>query len=117
MVISDPEKDPSQIVLVNFTKWQNNHDKTCVVQPGEHPYVAVRSIVYYPAPLVKTLKNLQQSEAYGLLKYHTDLSPELLKKIQLGAIKSPFLPLKARAVLVSQFPDLAEEAGMPPCLP
>ncbi len=84
MIISDPKQNPDQVVLVNFTSWQYIHDQTCIVNVGEHPSLATRSLVYYPEPMIRTLVNLQKSEKYGLLKHYPDLSAELLKRIQRG---------------------------------
>jgi hypothetical protein len=93
MVVSDPAKDPAHILLVNFTSWQHIHDQTCVVQVGEHPWLKTRSVVYYPAPRIVSLAQLEQRIQYGLLSFHADLSPQLLRKIRVGALLSPFIPM------------------------
>jgi hypothetical protein len=109
MIISDPKLNRDQVVLVNFTSWQCIHDQTCIVSPGEHPYLAHRSVVYYPEPMIKTLKNLEQSDRVGLLQYHENLSPQLLEKIQRGALCSPYIPIKAKRIIAEQFPNILDE--------
>jgi hypothetical protein len=108
MVITDPKRNPDVVVLVNFTGWQIIHDKTCVVEIGEHEFITKRSVVYYPEPLFKKLATLQKDDKYGLLQYRADLSSELLKRIQLGALASPHTPLKAKKIIMEQFPQLLE---------
>ncbi len=110
MIISDPKLNPTEVVLVNFTTWQHIHDQTCVVNKGEHPFLATKSVVNYRCPLIRPLEKLKKREQEGLLSNFPDLSPELLKKIQMGALNSRFLPLKAQIIMSEQFPDLLDEA-------
>ncbi|HVX85482.1 MAG TPA: hypothetical protein VH253_11930 [Phycisphaerae bacterium] len=64
-----------------------------------------------PAPRVVSLPQLQQRQNYGLLNFHADLSPQLLRRIRIGALLSPFIPMEAGEIILEQFPELADETS------
>ncbi len=107
LVISHPCPKTQSVVAVNFTGWQHGFDQTCIVQVGEHPYVAKRSLIFYPNPRMYKLTTLDKLHKYGLLKFHEDLSPELLQRIQLGALTSPHMPIAPKQIIREQFGHLS----------
>ena len=38
IVISDPSQHES-CVIVNLTSWRSDKDQSCVLKPGDHPYI------------------------------------------------------------------------------
>jgi len=106
LVISAPCPKTQSVVSVNFTGWQHGFDQTCIVQVGEHPYIAKRSLVFYPNPRMYKLSTLDKLNKYGLLEFHEDLSDELLKRIQVGALKSPYMPITPKQIMREQFGHL-----------
>ena len=102
VIISDPSQNPNQIVTANFTKWKADKDQSCIVDVREHPFIKVRSCVYYREDRLITL------EQYEKLLRSCDLVPnepvreDLLKRILEGAAISPHLSFGSREILVNQ---------------
>jgi hypothetical protein len=47
MIISDPARDPSKVLIVNFTTWESHIDKACIVEAGEHPFIVHKTLINY----------------------------------------------------------------------
>lgn len=102
MIISNVQQSSNEVVIVNFTTFDNRKDSSCVLDKGEHPFVNHRtSVNYYDAKTVST-KTLTQLESYGSITRKEDLSDEVLAKILEGAAISPFLNLGIRKFLEDQ---------------
>jgi len=39
IVLSDPNKDAAKVLLVNMTTLSDKKEKTCVLRPGDHPWI------------------------------------------------------------------------------
>ena len=102
MIISYVKQPLNEVVIVNFTTFDNKKDSSCVLDKGEHPFVKHRtSVNYYEARIVSSEK-LTQLESYGLITRKEDLDDEVLAKILEGAATSPFLKLGIRKFLEDQ---------------
>jgi hypothetical protein len=102
IVISDDETS-QEVVIVNFTTLQAiSADKSCVVEPGEHPFVHHRTCVNYRDARVVPLVLLESGRKSGLLTPNSNVSQELLAKIRQGAANSRLTPMKVLAALESQ---------------
>jgi hypothetical protein len=102
MVISDPRKDPANVLIVNFTTLQPIHESCCLVNAGEHPFVHHQTCVNYAASKVTTDQKLELARARGLLTMHQDLSPQLLQRIRESAMESQRLKLDHAQILANQ---------------
>ena len=49
-IISYPTHD-NNILLVNVTKYKVGKDTSCVLYPGDHPFIKQKSIINYADPL------------------------------------------------------------------
>jgi len=56
-MISDPEKDDS-VLIVNLTTVRNHSDKTCVLGPGDHPFVRHATCINYADAEAPTVRHL-----------------------------------------------------------
>lgn len=88
VVVAGPTS-AGEFVIFNFTSWRDGCDESCVVQSGEHPYIAHKSVIAYARG--QSLSNA----AWALLQRYgctikRRVSPELLRKIQEGALASEF---------------------------
>lgn len=102
VIISNVKQSSNEVVIVNFTTFDNRKDSSCVLDKGEHPFVNHRtSVNYYDAKTV-SMKTLTQLESYGSITRKEDLSDEVLAKILEGAAISPFLKLGIRKFLEDQ---------------
>jgi len=101
VVISDPRKNPDQIVTVNFTSYDVKKDQSCIVERDEHPFVKHRTCIYYRNNLLR-LVNYNRFLASGDIVPHAPVDQTLLRRILDGAAVSSFIPLENRKILVEQ---------------
>jgi len=87
VVLSDPAVNPSKIVFVNFSS-QPYHERTCVIEPGEHPYVKKQTYIPYQFAYVLPLAYLEEAESSGRLRKQAPLSSTLLQRAIFGASRS-----------------------------
>ncbi len=103
MVISDPLIDADQpVVIVSFTSYREDKDQTCILQPGEHPFVRKPTLVYYEDTREVPNAHLEALAARGMLVRQENVTPQLLRKIRQGAADSRRIPLGCRKILAEQ---------------
>ena len=96
VIITSPNH-AGEIVMVNFSSYRKDSfelDDTCVEEPGEHPLVTRKTIVRYQSAQVKPILPIEQALKKGLIEQAPPVSPNLLKRIQQGALSSPWTPRK-----------------------
>lgn len=101
MVLSTPTAD-GQIALANLTthgRLSTCGDSCVVVKPGEHPYVVRASCIYYRGALLNPVAPLDGAKARGVLQQHEPCTPELLRRIQDGALASRFVAGAVKAAI------------------
>lgn len=93
-------KSSDSVVIVNFTtKPSFSHDDTCTVTKGEHPFVVHETIVNYRQSQVVDDAVLEGAKAHGYIEMRDAVSPGLLRRIQEGAIASPYAPQKVQSAV------------------
>src|SRR4051794_40876984 len=103
MIISDPARDASKVLIVNFSTWQPHLYLACVIEAGEHPFVVHRTVVNFARARIVTDAALERLQAAGRLQTLSDaLAPALLKRIRESAMNSVTLPLEAGDILIDQ---------------
>jgi hypothetical protein len=98
-IINKPEDHCGVALIVNLTTLRPGAETTCVLSPGEHPFIKHNSYIRYSGAREASVSELQNAVKRGLLKPHQAASPALLEKIRAGARASPRLPQKLRALL------------------
>ena len=102
LIISDPELDPDQVLIVNVATWREGEDASCRLGRGEHSFIKHDSYVnYYDAKVVSEL-TLRDLETKRLINWQSPLSTQLLAKVRKGALNSPLLALAKRQILDDQ---------------
>jgi hypothetical protein len=102
IVISSVEQNPQEVLFVNISSHSMHKDQSCIIDPGEHPFVTKKSCIMYEYARAMPLAALQQMEADGVIRLHQNASAPLLMKILDGAIKTKQLRLKYRQLLEQQ---------------
>ena len=102
VVISDPAKDGSRVLLVSLTTFKPKEETCCMVNKGEHPFVQHRSCVRYKDARVASVSELTKLLQGSLLTKHESVSAELLARIRAGACQSEHLPEECRRLLQEQ---------------
>ncbi|MFP4053165.1 MAG: hypothetical protein ACLFV7_04800 [Phycisphaerae bacterium] len=103
VILSDPAIDPEQVVIVTVTTWEEYKDDSCMLEPGEHPFVWHLSCIDYrglafPVPVQK-LEAMQEKDS---IKPREPLTPHVLHRVLEGAGESPFLPNLFHKILLEQ---------------
>jgi hypothetical protein len=75
------------------------HDDTCVVVPGEHPFIQVPSYVVYRSAQVQAAERLVKLVAGWVYKPHAPASVELTDRMLAGVGNSRFTPKFVRTYL------------------
>jgi hypothetical protein len=87
-IISDPEQDPDNVLIVNLTDADTHHDTSCVLTPSEVPWLAKPSCIAYQFAKLTSVVMLEKANTEGLLFGHQTLSIEVLALIREGAAAS-----------------------------
>ena len=107
MVLFDPFGPEQNTVLANLTqlntKSDAGSDKTVILRPGHHDYIAKPSVVFYKkARIVKASVAQKLFADHG--EGHDRLVPYVLKRVQKGFFDSPFTSDKLK--------EICREAGL-----
>lgn len=92
VVVSVASSD-GQLAIVNFTGFRPGEDSTCLVHPGEHPFVSKLSCIKYRFARMQPVEPLRDARERRQLQQHEPVSVPLLLRIQQGALVSRFTPV------------------------
>lgn len=103
IILSDPNDDPDNVLIVNVTDFENHHDHSCVLGPDDHPGVFTKqSCINYRDAKITSLALLVKATSDGLL-YPKDAVPiETLDKVIEGAVETDELQNAQRSLLRRQ---------------
>ena len=103
IVISDPELNSEQVVLVNFTGFDGDYrDHSCVLEIGEYDWLTKKTCISYKDACVVSQEAFDKLHECGLLKKLHAVSDSVLCKILEGAGISDELPNRCRRILAAQ---------------
>ena len=96
-LITAPDPQSGEAVMVNLTTQRPHSDTTTILQSGEHPFVDRPTVVFYADARVVNVSTLEGGLRQGFVRQHAALSPQVLQRIQSGLLTSPFTPEKVKA--------------------
>jgi hypothetical protein len=107
IVISDPAQDPTRVVLVSLTSYdQFAHemykDASCLLYPADHPWIEHATCVSYRDARVVSDQHLDDAVAKGPLEKLEPVRDDVLRRILEGAERTDELPNKCRQILEEQ---------------
>lgn len=102
VIVSDPAANPDVVVCLSLTTLREKSDRSCVVNPGEHPFVQEPTCVAYRHGRHLSLRQLQAMADTGAIQRREPVSEALLARIRQGARDSDFTIFLHRRVLVEQ---------------
>ena len=91
MVIPE-ETSLATVAVTNFTTAGRIPDRTCPIYAGGHPFVVHGTLVNYPLALMKPVAALRAAGQDGTITVRERIAPELLLRIQEGALLSLYTP-------------------------
>ncbi len=93
VLISDPAKNPDKVVMVTFTTWEKYKDDTCLLEPGDHPFIKhTTSVKYDGLNEILSVEKIENLLSRGKLERKDPLSEQVLEKILRGACETKFIP-------------------------
>ena len=102
VIVSDPSQYPDDVLIVNFTTRRDGCDESCIVEPGEHPFVQHSTVVEYRGARRASDQQLDQLLARTQFELREPVSRELLARIRAGAAVSEFISHGNRRLLEDQ---------------
>lgn len=102
IVMNDPvyshEHGWDGVLAVNISSIKHGiyHDPSCIVQPGEHPFVNRDSWVVYKEAVVMQCDRLDYKLASGEIRGHQTVTDELFANVRAGFDVSKMVPQKIK---------------------
>jgi len=111
VIISMPDLDPDQVVIVSFTSYNEPYheivkDGSCILRSDDHPWIHHKTCVSYRDGKIVKKSELERLESAGHITFREPVSNGILQRILQGAEQTDELPGKCRKVLEDQ--DLIE---------
>ena len=82
VIISDPEQDSDQVLIVSLTEYHPKKDTACILAPGDHPFIHKRTCVAYDLANAPSLDDLIQARDDGDLIPNDADAPDVLERIR-----------------------------------
>jgi hypothetical protein len=103
-VITSARTSDDPVLLVNATTRKSTSDTTCVLLPNAHPRIKKESAVEYGRSMVCRSRDLLElpSTWPDLYQRVEDASPELLRQVQDGALRSLRMIEKHRRLVLTE---------------
>jgi hypothetical protein len=91
----------AKIVLANLTKLGSGrgNDTTAILQPGDHPFIQVPTVVNYKDALIADASRVLQLVSTGKAYFREDCNLELLECVQRGALISEYIDPEVRGIV------------------
>lgn len=102
IVLSDPHKDPQNVLLVNMTSAHPRKERACVLNRGDHPWIRHETCINYGDAVVTTLELLFKARNTGALVVQEPLSPSVLTRLWKGAADSTRITIENFDILEDQ---------------
>jgi hypothetical protein len=102
IVVSDPEKDPSRILIASMTSYDVDKEDVCLIHPGEHPRVKHKTCICYRPMRQTTLETLDRLRQSGILDMQAPVDQEILQRIRRGAALSRVIDFEHVEILDDQ---------------
>ena len=102
IIISDPEVDSENVLIVSVTTDRAGKDRACCLLPSDHPWIRHSSLIAFQHAKVTTLAKLFAAMDAGQLTMHDPASTSLLKKIRDSVADSTTIKMDYYELLVSQ---------------
>lgn len=101
VVVSDPRVDPANVLIVNMTT-DRGIDPSCILNPGDHPFVNHRTCMRYDMARLETNAELDRHVASNVIRLQERVSAEILERIRQGAAATDRIAFGCKQVLIDQ---------------
>lgn len=97
VVVAGPTAQ-GEFVIFNLTSWKDGCDQSCPIHKGDHSFVAHDSFIADARGQLLSPVAWQLLQQYGCIMKDS-VSPELLQRIQQGALDSDFTAQKLQSII------------------
>jgi hypothetical protein len=80
------------LVSISTVPERGFYDATCILEPGDHPFILHQSFVFYRTPQVYSASKIARFVRLKYFQPKEDSSPELIQRICAGILTSSFTP-------------------------
>lgn len=102
VVISDPDVNSNEVLIVNVTTYTSDQEGACILQPGDPPFIKRKSCIYYRGAQLNPDWQLERLLSNGSLKHKEPVTPDILARIREGAGQSHWIREECRKILELQ---------------
>ena len=102
VVISHPDEDPENVVMVNLTTFEDWKDDACILISDDHSWIKHRTCISYEDATMATEGQLDKWAEGDKLKMLEAASDEMITKILEGAEKTDDMKVKFLSILSRQ---------------
>jgi hypothetical protein len=96
VLITKPNPQTREAIMVNVTTLRPHSDTTTVLNPGDHPFIQKRSVIFYADARVVDTSLLDAAVQRRAYTGHASFQAGVVAKIQAGLAVSPFTPRKIK---------------------
>ena len=97
-VLNDP-KDEEEVVLASVSSMRRLADATCLLEPGDHPFIRHESFLDYRLCRTYPRTHLEPLVGSGYFERREDASEDLIERIIDGAFRSKHTKPRILALL------------------
>ena len=98
IIVSDSDKNNEQIVVSVTSLKFDNQDKSCIIHPGEHPFIKHKSIIDFKRTKIMSTIDIINGINKGWLIKKEDISDTLLTRIQNALKQSKFISAEGKSL-------------------
>jgi CMP-2-keto-3-deoxyoctulosonic acid synthetase len=98
IAITDPDA-AGNLVIANVTSQGQWKDQSCILNVGDHPYIKKESVINYAEAIVTSESALSKAARQRVIELDVPVSPQVLAKIQAGALASRQTESKVKAAV------------------
>lgn len=88
LVLTDPDPETAQVVMVMVVTQRQHTDKTVTLASGDHPFIRHDSNIDYGSARPFPSAKIQAALKSGAAKIQPEMTPELLEKVCAGVLLS-----------------------------
>ena len=103
IVLTDPEDNPPQVVVVNLTSLRPGADLTVALNRGDHPFVRHETVVFFGDARFAEARSLDKAVGVALASRLDAVSVELLQRVQEGLLASDETPRRIKEYCRTRF--------------
>ena len=101
VVVSNPRVDPGRVVVVNMST-DRGVDRSCILSPGDHPFVEHPTCMRYDMARIVTDADLERHVSSNAIRLQEPVSKAVLERIRQGAAATDLIAFGCKQVLIEK---------------